>query len=175
MKPIFGLVVLTFVLLVFPNNTVAQNSNSAAQTAEDLRAQIYALEAQEAALRARASELDEAMKPENIQNSLAGVGSTRPEELREYRRKQLSSEKKSVVYQLEQLAVHRAQLETALQNAQNLAYQQSAEGTPLNRIGITNYTSGSRLMIVGLLGCVALIGIAGLFVLIRRQQISGNG
>jgi len=174
MKAICGLAVLTLMVLVFPANTSAQNSNNAAQTVEDLRAQILSLEAQEAELRARASELDEAMKPENIQRSLAGVGSTRPEELREYRRKQLSSEKKSVDYQLEQLAVRRAQMETALQNAQTVAYQQSAQGTPLNRLGITTYTSGSRLMIVGLLGCFALMAIAGLFVLIRRQQVSGN-
>src|SRR6185437_8145161 len=71
--------------------------------------------------------LDEALKPENIQNSLAGVGSTHPEDLREQRRRQLEKEKAGVVAQLERLAASQRRLENAVAAADAAAYQQSAQ------------------------------------------------
>jgi len=59
----------------------------------------------------------EYLKPENIEKGLAGIGSTRPEELREQRRRQLEIEKKSVQTRLDQLATSRNRLETGIVQA----------------------------------------------------------
>jgi hypothetical protein len=88
--------------------------------------QLLEVQARESDLRARLQELDESIKPENIERSLAGVGSTRPEELREARRRQLSIQRDGVVAQLQTLETSRTRLETAIANAEALAYQQSA-------------------------------------------------
>jgi len=98
MKLKSGLVLL--LLLVFSVGVYAQD---AAETVEKLRAQLLDVQAQEEGLRVRAQELDEAIKPENIERSLAGVGSTRPEELRESRRRQLAIQRDGVQAQLRTL------------------------------------------------------------------------
>ena len=68
----------------------------------------------------------EYLKPENIEKGLAGIGSTRPEELREQRRRQLEIEKKSVQTRLDQLATSRTRLETRIVQADAAAYHSSA-------------------------------------------------
>ena len=123
MKFGLGLMLLLFVL-TFTVNAYAQES--AAESAEKLKAQLLEVQAKEADLRARLQELDESIKPENIERSLAGVGSTRPEELREQRRRQLSIQRDGVLAQLQTIETSRTRLETALANAEALAYQQSA-------------------------------------------------
>ena len=82
-------------------------------------------------MRARAQQLDESLKPENIERSLAGIGSTRPEELRESRRRQLTIERDGVQAQLRTVETSRQRLETALANAEIVAYQQSARPTQM--------------------------------------------
>jgi hypothetical protein len=96
---------------------------------EKLRAQLSDVQAKEAELQARERELDEAMRPENIERSLLGVGTTRPEELREQRRRQLDSEKTRVHAQLDQLAQSRTRLEAAIATADAEAYRRSAQVT----------------------------------------------
>lgn len=100
---------------------------NAAEVAAGLRAQLDDVKAQQAELQTRLLVLDEALKPENIQNSLAGIGSTRPEDLREQRRRQLEKEKAGVVAQLERLGVSQRRLENAVATAEAAAYQQSAQ------------------------------------------------
>ena len=63
-----------------------QTAPSAAESVDQIKWQLLDLQAKEEELKARAAQLEEALKPENIERSLAGVGSTRPEELRESRR-----------------------------------------------------------------------------------------
>lgn len=152
-------------------NISAQDTPGGAQSAESLQAQLDEVRVKEADLNARSQQLDEQLKPENIERSLAGVGSTHPEELREMRRRQLSSEKASVTHQLEQLAARHARLESALQTAETQAYQQSAKGTstPLNRFVMGSSIGGSRLLLAAVLGCLAVAAIAGLSVAMRRQ------
>ncbi len=89
----------------------------AEQRSADLWKQLRDVEAQQSDLQARAEEIDYALKPENIERSVAGYGSTHPEEVREQRRKQLESEKARVQKQLEQLAANHARLETAIAGA----------------------------------------------------------
>lgn len=89
----------------------------AEQRAENLRAQLRDVQAKEADLQARLEQLDEAVKPENIERALAGYGTTRPEELREQRRKQLENERTRVRAQLDQMANSRTRLEAAIATA----------------------------------------------------------
>src|SRR5256885_6675753 len=88
----FGLTLILLIAFVpaFAIGVAAQSASSAAQRVEELRAQLLDVQAKETELQARARQLDEDLKPENIERSLAGIGSTRPEELRESRRRQLT-------------------------------------------------------------------------------------
>src|SRR6185295_7937420 len=97
-----GLVMLF--LLMFSASAYAQDAPaSAAETADNLKMQLLDVQGHENELRVRLAQLDEDIKPENIERSLAGVGSTRPEELREARRRQLSIERDGVRAQLQTL------------------------------------------------------------------------
>jgi chromosome segregation ATPase len=89
----------------------------AEQRASSLRTELRDVQAKESDLQARAEEIDYALKPENIERSIAGYGTTHPEELREQRRKQLEGEKERVRKQLAQLAASGAQLEQAIASA----------------------------------------------------------
>lgn len=104
----------------------AQTQNSAQEKAASLRAQLLEVETKQAELQARRQALDESMKPENIEQSLAGVGSTKPEDLREQRRKQLEIERNGVQRQLDLLATSQTRLQTAIAQADAEAYRQSA-------------------------------------------------
>jgi hypothetical protein len=158
MKIGFGLALIVFVL-TFAGVGYAQES--AAESLEKLKAQLLEVQAKEADLRARLQELDESIKPENIERSLAGVGSTRPEELRETRRRQLSIQRDGVLAQLQTTETSRTRLEAAVANAEVQAYQQSARPAPSS----TNQAlvaSGSRyqwLMFGG--GGLALLALGG--------------
>jgi hypothetical protein len=107
-------------------NAGAQTQNSAQEKAASLRAQLSEIETKQAELQTRLQNLDERMKPENIEQVLAGVGSTRPEDLREQRRRQLEIERTGVQKQLDLLATSRTRLETAVAQADAETYRQSA-------------------------------------------------
>lgn len=165
----FKLTLLLFVALV-PFSTSAQTSNDPAQTTDDLRAQLLKVQAKEAELQARARQLDEELKPENIQRSLAGVGSTRPEELRELRRRELSIEKESVARQLKLVATSRERLESAVNIADTRAYQKSAEGSTSSITQMVKApTLPSRRLLLGMLGVV----IAGFAVVFAMRRLAG--
>jgi len=103
---------------------------SAQDRAANLRAQLVEIERKQADLQTQLEQLEEDLKPENIERSLAGVGSTHPEELREARRRQLEIKKKGLQSQLETLATSRARLEAAIARADAESYQQSARPGP---------------------------------------------
>jgi len=168
MKSKFVLLLL-LLLLGLTASAGAQEQTSAAETAENLRLQLIEVQGKEEALRVRAQQLDEALKPENIERSLAGVGSTRPEELRESRRRQLALERDGVQAQLKVLETSRARLEAAIANADAQAYQQSARGVPsvTNQMLIAQYVP-VRLLVVAVIGLVA-IGLLGTALLVRRR------
>ena len=161
-----GLLIL-LVVFTFAGVGYAQEGESAAETVDRLKGQLFELQGIEADLRARLQELDESIKPENIERSLAGVGSTRPEELREQRRRQLSIQRDGVLAQLRTIETSRARLETAIVNAEALAYQQSARPAEQSLLG-----AGSRyqwlIFGTGGLGLLALGGGGAL--LYRRTK-----
>ncbi len=104
----------------------AQSPGGAAQTAESLRAQLADVQRKEEDLQARMRQLDEDLRPENIERYFALNGSTRPEEQREQRRRQLERQKAGVQSQLDQLAASRTRLETLIATADAAAYRESA-------------------------------------------------
>jgi hypothetical protein len=89
----------------------------AEQRAEQLRGQLMDVQAKIADFEARLEQIDFALRPENIENSTAGYGSTRPEVARETRRKQLESERGRVQAQLKLAETSRSRLEVAVSNA----------------------------------------------------------
>jgi len=105
---------------------LAQIQNSAQEKADSLRSQLSEVEAKQAELQSRLQELEENLKPENIEHSLSGIGSARPEDLREQRRRQLEIERNGVRAQLNLLATSHTRLETAIARADAEAYRQSA-------------------------------------------------
>jgi DNA repair exonuclease SbcCD ATPase subunit len=114
-------------LLLAPHSaSYAQDTSTAQQSVESLRSQLRNIEAKQATLEERVRQLDEDLRPENIERSLALTGSTRPEELRDQRRQQLEKEKASAQAQLDQLATSQARLQAALTAAETAAYQQNS-------------------------------------------------
>jgi uncharacterized protein YlxW (UPF0749 family) len=128
--------ILTFLFAVSatPVFSCAPGQEPAKERAANLRAQLMQVQSQQEDLQTRLRQLDEDMKPENIEKGLAGVGSTRPEDLREHRRRQMEIEKTSVQARLNILTTSRTRLETRLAQADNDAYLESAglnpNGTP---------------------------------------------
>lgn len=159
--------------LVFTSfSTPAQTSSDLLLTTDDLRTQLLDVQAKEAELQNRLRQLDEDLKPENIERSLAGVGSTRPEELRELRRRQLSTEKQGVLAQLKILATSRERLQSVISTAETAAYQKSAEGSiPPSTQMLTTYYPPSPLLLVGMLAIVIGILVA---VFAMRRLVSHN-
>jgi hypothetical protein len=115
-----ALIVAGFLAVPTPAQT------SAAERAANLRSQLVEAETRQAELQTRLQRLEEDLKPENIERSFAGVGSTRPEDLREARRRQLEIEKRGIQSQLDLLAASRTRLETAIARADAESYHQSA-------------------------------------------------
>ncbi len=151
---------LLFIALIPTGLVSAQEAASAAQGVETLRAQLIDVQTKEAELQARASQLEEALKPENIERSLAGIGSTKPEELREQRRRQLTIERDGVLAQLKLVTTSRERLESVIRAAEADAYLKSAEGQASFFSQITLQRSSSSWL------GVALAGIAGVLALL---------
>ena len=155
----------------FSSTAYSQTKQSAVETVQDLKLQLIELDARQETTKLQVQQLEDALKPENIERSLAGVGSTRPEELREQRRRQLLIEKKAADAELEQLTLKRTQLETALSAAEVQAYQESAAGpgfeNSLRAVSITP----TLLLALGLLAILVIVVVACVSVLLRMQAI----
>jgi hypothetical protein len=167
MKPLLSLLVL---VLVIPGSQLgAQDRESAREPIESLRQQLIDVKAKEAELQVRLRQVEEDIKPENIERSLAGVGSTRPEELREQRRKELAIERDGILNQLKVVSSSRERLESVIQTADDLAYQNSAEGNAkLLSSGLTR----SNWLLLALVGIVGVGALVIAFVLIKRSRVS---
>ena len=122
------LVGVSIVVGLLAERTPAQTN--AQGRAANLRAQLAATETRQSELQNRLQQLEENLKPDNIERSLAGVGSVHPEELREARRRQLEIEKRGVQSQLDTLAASHSRLETAIASADAESYRQSAGPGP---------------------------------------------
>ena len=108
----------------------AQETNSADDKIANLKQQLMEIEWIETDAQIRLEELDEQLKPENIERAVAGIGSTHPEELREYRRKVLTIERDGIQTQLDLLEEKRAQIKGAIAAAEYVAYLKYALPSP---------------------------------------------
>jgi hypothetical protein len=173
MKSHLRLALLTALVILCPLQSRAQDKPTAAETAENLKLQLIDVKAREDNLKLRVQQLDEDLKPENIERALAGVGSTRPEELREQRRHQLAIEKAGVVAQLEETAALRSRLEADLAAAEVEAYQQSAKrDTVQNEMLVSQSPITFRWLLLAALVVVVGIGVSIMAVL--RLRVSAG-
>ena len=76
MKCNLNLIILLVSLLMLSADLRAQETTPSAEKADELRVQLIEIQSKEDSLRVRAEQLDEALKPENIERALAGIGST---------------------------------------------------------------------------------------------------
>jgi hypothetical protein len=130
-------------LSLFATPAVVSAQTGAQEKAASLRAQLTEVEKKQAELQTRLKNLDDGLKPENIESALAGVGSTRPEDLREQRRRQLEIERNGVRAQLDLLATSHSRLETAIATADADAYRQSAAPPNVPAVDASSATEAS--------------------------------
>jgi len=118
-------------VLAFTCTAPAQDSSESPEgTVANLKQQLSEIEWKETQFRMRLAELEEDLKPENIERAFAGIGSTKPEELRDRRRKLLTVERDSLQAQLALLEDRRLQTECAIAAAETAAYWKSAQPLP---------------------------------------------
>ena len=91
----------------------------AEQRAEQLRMQLVEVQSKIADLESQLEGIEFALRPENIERATATFGSTRPEEARQTRQRQLESDRTRVKAQLRILHTSQARLEVSSANADN--------------------------------------------------------
>ncbi len=165
------MLVSAFALVVSAEEKDAKRD--AAQTADNLRLQLVDIQSKESELQARARQLEENVKPENIERSLAGIGSTKPEELREFRRRQISIELESVRNKLRILATSRERLESAIRTAEAEAYQQSAEGVavPVAQALKAGPSAGPRWFVMAA-ACIGVLAAVFVIAIVRKLRVT---
>lgn len=89
----------------------------AEQRAENLRSQQLEVESKLADLQSTLEETEYNLKPENIERGMATYGSTRPEEIRDARRRKLESDRSRILAQMKILQTSRVRLESAVATA----------------------------------------------------------
>ncbi len=89
----------------------------AEQRSEQLRSQLLDSESKMADIEAKLEQIEYALKPENIDRATQGYGSTRPEEARDTRRRQLENERTRLKAQFKLLETSKARLEVAVSNS----------------------------------------------------------
>lgn len=92
----------------------------AEQRSDGLRKQLFEMIEKENSIRGRIDQIDNDMRPESIERSMATVGSLRPEELRAQRRRSLELEKLNLQTLLSEVQKNRTNLELNLQRSDAL-------------------------------------------------------
>jgi|GEM_PF-2993780 len=125
-------VAIILIVLVFASAFIvtAQETSSPDDTIANLKQQLMEIEWIETEARIRLEELDEQLKPENIEIAVAGIGSIHPEALREYRRKVLTIERNEIQTQLDLLEEKRARIKGGIAAAEYAAYLKYALPSP---------------------------------------------
>ena len=86
----------------------------AEQRSLQLRAELRDVQAKKADLQAHLEQVEYDLKPENIERAAVGYGTTRPEELRAQRQRQLEGDRDRTRQQLDQLTANEARVQQAL-------------------------------------------------------------
>ena len=136
------------IIVIFTSTVAAQDAGNRADTIANLKQQLIELEGKRAQLRMRLEELDEELKPENIEHALAGIGSTRPEELREHRKRMLKLERNGIQAQLTLIEESCARTESAITAAKSAAYLDAqASPTPSTLMTMAPIGQSSRRLL----------------------------
>lgn len=90
------------------------------QRAESLRKQRFEMIDKESSIRSRLDQLEVDIRPESIERSVATVGTLRPEELREAKRKSLEAEQKNLQNLLNDVVAARTKLEADILRSDGL-------------------------------------------------------
>ena len=125
-------VVLISILFIFgvASTVLPQDTNDTEEVTATLNQRLIELECKDTQLRLRLEELNEQLKPENIERALAGIGSIHPEDLREHRRKLLTIERDGIQTQLDLLGEDRVRIKAAIAAAEYAAYLKYALPSP---------------------------------------------
>ena len=165
MKRALGLVLFIALVVGFSANATAQDASNGSQSLDTLRSQLLDAQAKEAELETREHQLDEDLKPENIERSMAGIGSTKPEELRESRRRQLSIERDGVRNQLKLIKASRERLESVIRTAEAQAYQQSM----LNQTAAGKHSWSFGWILGVTVAAAEILGLGALLIVAMRR------
>ena len=92
----------------------------AEQRAEILRRQLIDLIEKETSYKSRLTQMDEDLRPENIERSMVGIGSTRAPEMRDTRSRVLQNEKRGIESVLAVTSQSRIRLEEDVRQADQL-------------------------------------------------------
>ena len=90
----------------------------AEQRSESLRKQLFDLIEKESAIKTKLDQIDNDIRPENIQRQVAFAGTLRPEELRDNKRKSLEIERKNLSDLLAQIQTTKTNLESSVLRAE---------------------------------------------------------
>jgi len=86
----------------------------AEQRSSQLRTELREVQGKKADLEAHVEQVENDLKPENIERAVAGYGTTRPEELRAQRQKQLENDRTRSRQQIDQLAASEGRIQQAI-------------------------------------------------------------
>lgn len=86
----------------------------AEQRSSQLRTELRDVESKKADLEAHLDQVENDLKPENIERAVAGYGTTRPEELRAQRQKQLENDRNRTRQQIDQLTASESRIQQAI-------------------------------------------------------------
>lgn len=85
---------------------------------EALQKELTDIGARETSLQNRLDEIETQLRPDQIEQARAGVGSMRPEEDREAMRQRLSNEKRRIQAQLDQFQQNRVRIQSSINSAE---------------------------------------------------------
>jgi hypothetical protein len=99
----------------------------AEQRAETLRKQLFDMIERESQIKTKLDQIENDIRPEVLERSVAFAGSLRPEELRDMRRKNLDTEKRNLQNLLSEIQRTKSSLELNVQKADVLVEKMRAK------------------------------------------------
>lgn len=116
----------------------------AEQRSSQLRTELRDVQAKKGDLEARLEQLENDLKPENIERAVAGYGTTKPEQLREQRKKYLENDQTRTRTQVDQLTASESRIQQAIatQDVEIDRLQKKLEAA--DKAAIENAKTGSQ-------------------------------
>jgi len=116
----------------------------AEQRSSQLRTELREVQGKKADLEAHVEQVENDLKPENIERAVAGYGTTRPEELRAQRQKQLENDRTRTRQQIDQLAASEGRIQQAIATADVEIDRLQKKLEAADKAAIENAKTGSQ-------------------------------